>query len=142
MSFIGRGEQTVAKILERDYHFAPKVTENIYQGEWWYMAQVPFTTLISDEILKDAASWHQKTSVDFICRDDVRTYAIYVNGREHHGEYKAQRDKWRYETLKDMHIHPVIVDSLECPTIFSEMYNKEALREFELSQGNKIKKNI
>ena len=137
MSFIGKGEATVSRILSEHYHFEiVQKTNNWLFGNKWFCPQVPFADLVPHVVLKQFDTYQQKTSVDFIARKDGQTYAIYVNGRDHDGRLKSMRDRWRYEMLKALNIKVIIVGWLECPKIFSETYSEESKKEFKVASNH------
>ena len=136
MSFIGRGEATVSRILAE--HCGLEIVQkynNWHVGNGWFCPQVPFADLVPFEVLRQFDTYQQKTSVDFIARVKKQTFAIYVNGPDHDGRLKNIRDRWRYEMLKALNIRVIIVAWQECVEIFHEVYSEKSIKEFEIASN-------
>ena len=120
MEIIGKGEKTTVDILK-------DVLDN---NHYYITTQVPFKTLLSYEFYEDGLSDRQKKeSVDIVVYNGFQPLCIRVQGEDHTGILKSQRDlvqqkmlEWRGNIVIDLWFH-------DCPELFKEKLNNNSIKE-------------
>ena len=120
MEIIGKGEKTTVEILR-----------DLLDNSHYYIAtQVPFKTLLSHEFYEDGLSERQqKESVDIVVYNGFQPLCIRVQGKDHTGILKSQRDlvqqkmlEWSGNIVVDLWFH-------DCTDLFKEKLNDNSIKE-------------
>ncbi len=96
----------------------------------YYLTQVPFKDLLSSEFYEDGLSERQKKeSVDIVVWTLFGAICVRVNGGDHTGVLKSQRDSVQKKMLEWSGHKVVDLWFYDCPTLFKEELNDESRRE-------------
>jgi len=121
-TFIGKGEHSTKTILQtvlnlQDRETSEFPTPGIY-------SQISLPSLLNSDYIQNLDEIHKKSSVDFvIVTNRKQILAVYVNGADHNGFLKSQRDSVRYSMLGKSGITVVVIPIYECKNIFQEKIN-------------------
>ena len=121
-TFIGKGEATTKTILQtilnlQDRKIQEFPTPGIY-------SQISFPSLLNNNCKENLGEIHKKSSVDLlVVTNKKQILAVYVNGQDHNGEIKSQRDSIRYSLLQQSKITVVKIPNYECVNVFLEKTN-------------------
>ena len=121
-TFIGKGENTTKTILQtvlnlQDREIQEFPTPGIY-------SQISFPSLLNSDSIENLDEIHRKSSVDLlVVTNKKQILAVYVNGQDHNGEIKSQRDSIRYSLLQQSKIIVVKIPNYECVNVFLEKTN-------------------
>jgi len=116
---IGKGEVTAVKILE-----------NIFGDCIFIRTQMQLKDLLSSEFYEDGLSERQKKeTIDITVYNGFQPLCVRVQGQDHTGVLKSQRDdvqkkmlEWSGNTVVDLWFH-------DCPILFKEKLNDESTKE-------------
>lgn len=116
---IGKGEKTVLSVVKELFG------ENAY-----YQTQIQFKDLLSEEFYAEGLSERQKKeSVDIVIWTLFDCVCVRVNGGDHTGVLKSQRDTVQKKMLEWSGNIVIDVWFYDCPTVFKEKLNDESRRE-------------
>jgi hypothetical protein len=119
-AWIGKGEDTVFKILE-----------SIYKSpNFEIKRQVMFKDLMND-VFKDTLSERQeKESLDLVIfGESIKTLVIRVQDKHHSSRRASGHDTVQKKMLEWNDCNVVDIQFYNCPTIFKELLNDESNRE-------------
>ena len=96
----------------------------------YYQTQVPFKDLLSQEFYEEGLSERQKKeSVDIVIWALFGCICVRVNGGDHTGILKSQRDTGQKKMLEWSGNKGVDVWCHDCPTVFKEQLNDDSRKE-------------
>lgn len=110
-SFIGRGERTAKKILEKIFPEAE------------IFAQVPICNMVSKEIYDFYDPETQGSSVDIVMEWKDKVHAIRIQDNHHTSAKTSQKDSIQKKDMKDNGVIVVDIFERESPYLFRNLEN-------------------
>lgn len=128
---IGKGEDTVLKILENFTHLKPRGLKHFPLLNGVYR-QIPIQWVMPQQEFEELSQPHKNGSIDlFIIFNQVKI-AIRVQGTNHgmglKGIGKAQHDKVQ-KIILEKYCKVVDINYVECKEIFKERVNEKSINE-------------
>lgn len=121
-TFIGKGESTTRTILQTVLNLSYRETSEFLTPGIY--SQISLPSLLNSNYQQNLDEIHKKSSVDFVVvTNRKQILAVYVNGIDHNGSLKSQRDSVRYSMLGKSGITVVVIPIYECQNIFQEKIN-------------------